>query len=296
MNRTAWSKQSSSFPSDRIRPSPPPPPPSKNGKAKGKGVATEPPKSKAVRQLETLKSALSASSSSRKSDPKGGCFCQARHHPLSTYTPICKTCGLIQCEINLPQYTCPHCSADLLSNSQRGALITRLETQIADTLTKEALARERAVQDARRAVGEFPTLSGRPGGATPPSAPQTRSVMSLNSKTGKVSLSSFTTTPVSSRPASRAESVEEEPIRVPPPPADVPHCEAAKIDTSRPWRDLSGQGAVYIAAPLLDSSGADGNGGSKRRRKAKAKENRDGGEGGEASGSGSVAPPATIVD
>ncbi|KAJ7904633.1 hypothetical protein B0H14DRAFT_2312648, partial [Mycena olivaceomarginata] len=252
MHQTAWTKKASSVPSDRIRPSPPPPSnPGKNSKGKGKSAVSEPPKSKAVRRLESLKSGLSVSSGK---DPKGGCFCQARDHPLSIYSALCRSCGLILCEVNLPQYDCPHCAASLLTATQRDALIARIEEQIAETLTKEALLRERAAEEARRAVGAFPTLGNTTPSRLPPApaAPQTRTVMSLNSKTKKVTVSSFSTpSPSSSRPVSRAESIDEEPVRVHAPPTEVPFAAAAKQDPLRPWKDLSGGGAVYIPPPNL---------------------------------------------
>ncbi|KAJ7149405.1 hypothetical protein C8R43DRAFT_924984 [Mycena crocata] len=298
MHQTAWTKRASSVPSDRIRPSPPPSSTSgKNSKGKGKAAAAEPPKSKAVRHLESLKSGLEASAEKPQKDPKGGCFCQARDHGLSTHTALCRNCGLILCAVNLPQHSCPHCSASLLTAAQRDALIARLESQIAETLTKEALQRERAAEEARRAVGAFPTLAGAtpsPSRTPPPAAPQSRTVLSLNSKTKKVTVSSFTSTPASSAPPSRAESPDPEPIRVQAPPAEVPFAAAAKADPLRPWRDLLGEGATYIAAPNLDGDDADAKSTRKRRRgKAKAKENE--GVGAEQQAESSAAGAATIV-
>ncbi|KAJ6515775.1 hypothetical protein C8R45DRAFT_810804 [Mycena sanguinolenta] len=278
MQQTPWTKKSSSVPSDRIRPSPPPASnPGKNSKGKGKTVVSEPPKSKAVRHLESLKNGLSASSGNPRKDPKGGCFCQAREHPLSTYSALCRNCGLVFCEINLPQYSCPHCSASLLTNTQRDALIARLEEQIEETLTKEALLRERAAEEARRAAGAFPTLGNATSRPPPPAAPQTRTVISLSSKTKKVTVSSFTTpSPSPSRPASRAESPEEEAVRVRAPPAEVPFAPAAKVDPLRPWKDLSGGGAIYIPPPNLDDAEDLRGPGQKRQGKGKAKENEAG--------------------
>ncbi|KAF7355420.1 zf-C2HC5 domain-containing protein [Mycena sanguinolenta] len=272
MHKTAWTKQSSSVPSDRIRPSPPPPSsnPGKNSKGKGKTAVSEPPKSKAVRHLESLTSGLSASSVNPQKDPKGGCFCQAREHTLSTYSALCRNCGLALCEINLPQYSCPHCATSLFTSTQRDALIARLEEQIAETLTKEALLRERAAEEARRAAGAFPTLgNAAPRPPPPPAAPQTRTVISLTSKQGskmkKVTVSSFTT-PSALAIAACVTSGD-------------PRRGDAKVDPLRPWKDLSGGGAVYIPPPNLDD-GDDRKGPGKKQRpnKGKAKENEAAGE------------------
>jgi hypothetical protein len=102
--------------------------------------------------------------------------------------------------------------------------------------------------------------------------------MSLNSKTKKVTVSSFSTpSPSSSRPVSRAESIDEEPVRVHAPSTEVPFAAAAKQDPLRPWKDLSGGGAVYIPPPNLDDDNdAKGTSNKRRRKKGKAKENEEG--------------------
>ncbi|CAK5270108.1 unnamed protein product [Mycena citricolor] len=277
MYHTAWTKKGSSLPSDRIKPNPPP---SQNTKSKGKAAAPppEPPKSKAVKQLEALRKGLVSAGATPKQDPKGGCFCQAREHTLSKYTPICRQCALVLCEANLPYHVCPSpgCHAPLLDITQNAALVARLEAQIADTLTREALARERAADEARRAVGAFPTLA--PSAAPSAAAPQTRTVLSLNSKTKKVKVSSFTSTPVSSKSPSRAETPDDEVAnRVAPPPAQVPFAPASSVDPQRPWKNLVSGEVLYIPPPDLgdgDDGAQTGGGGRKRRkRKGATKEN-----------------------
>ncbi|TDL19370.1 hypothetical protein BD410DRAFT_680526, partial [Rickenella mellea] len=91
-------------------------------------------------------------------DPLGGCFCQARSHTLSLYTPICFYCGLILCKQNLPYHACPHCSTVLLSEAKSSALIDQLERNVTETLANEAAERDRVAEEARRAAGAFPTL------------------------------------------------------------------------------------------------------------------------------------------
>ncbi|EPQ56772.1 hypothetical protein GLOTRDRAFT_19773, partial [Gloeophyllum trabeum ATCC 11539] len=92
-------------------------------------------------------------------DPKGGCFCKARIHDLSPYTPICKSCGLVLCAVNLPFYACPSCAAPLMAPSAREALALQLSDQIDATLAREEAARLQALEDARKAAGAFPSLS-----------------------------------------------------------------------------------------------------------------------------------------
>jgi hypothetical protein len=85
MHQTPWTNKASSVPSDRIRPNH-----SANTKAKGKGKGRqeEPLKSKEVRNLESLLTALQESNENSKRiemDPKGGCFCLGMHfHPLKS--------------------------------------------------------------------------------------------------------------------------------------------------------------------------------------------------------------------
>ncbi|KAF7296926.1 zf-C2HC5 domain-containing protein [Mycena indigotica] len=264
MNRTAWTRTTpaSSFPSDRIKPNATQQPSAGGKKGKGKGTATppaEPPKSRPVRQLEALIGELKAASKTQpKPDPKGGCFCQARAHGLSPHTALCRTCGLVLCTVNAPQHACPSCGSSLLTETQRTTLITRLEAELADTLAKEERTRLQAAEEARRAVGAFPTLSGAPPAPIPSQPPpQTRTVLSLNPKTKRVTVSAFTKVPVgstastpgSSAPSSRPVSPELDPPRVTAPPPTVAFVAGARIDPSRPYADLSGNGAVYIPPP-----------------------------------------------
>lgn len=240
MRRTAWSTAAGSVPSDRLRPAQRPHhvPQKQN---QGKGKTQEPSKSKAIRKLESLAEGV-RKSSGREKDPMGGCFCQAREHDLSPYAAICRGCGLILCAINLPYYACPHCSAVLLSDIARSSLSARFDEEISKQVAKEEEERLLVAQQARDAEGAFPVL---PGSTTPPvllgtpSRPtaQTHKILSLNSKTKKYTVSSYTNTPVSSRPASRAESEVEEIHRVAAPPKEVDFVKRTP-DRNHPWSNM----------------------------------------------------------
>ncbi|KAG1876731.1 hypothetical protein C8R48DRAFT_745328 [Suillus tomentosus] len=243
MQPTPWSKAAGSLPSDRLpRPAQRPQHVSQK-QSKGKGKNQEPSKSKAIRKLESLAEGV-RKSSGREKDPKGGCFCQAREHDLSPYTAICRGCGLILCAINLPYYACPHCSAVLLSDIVRSSLSARFDEEISKQVAKEEEGRLRVVQQARDAEGAFPVLPGSAAATPPilsstPSRPtaQTHKVLSLNSKTKKYTVSSYTNTPVSSRPASRAESEVEEVHRVGAPPPEVDFVKRTP-DRNHPWSNM----------------------------------------------------------
>ena len=86
MQRTPWTKPkgSSSLPSDRIKPLVKSP----NTVSKSKGNGRQqpwPPKSKQVKDLETLIQAIRNATSGDEKDPKGGCFCLGT---FSFFSPI----------------------------------------------------------------------------------------------------------------------------------------------------------------------------------------------------------------
>ncbi|KAF8879168.1 hypothetical protein BD779DRAFT_1552783 [Infundibulicybe gibba] len=257
MPSTPWTKKSFSVPSDRI-PSPQSQVSQPKSKKGGKSQPSETPKSARVRQLELLVNALQKYTGADK-DPLGGCFCQAREHSLSTYSSICRACGLILCSINLPQYVCPHCSTALLTEPARDALLNQLDRQIVDQLAKEERDRQYTIEEARKAAGAFPSLSGSstPTGrpttpATQASRPlnQTHKVVSLDSKTKKVTVSTYKTPSASPLAVSRAAEVSfiaERPRRV--------------------WENLRGNGVVY--SPSHNHGRSNKHEGGKRRRQGK---------------------------
>lgn len=162
---------------------------------------------------------------------------------------------MILCSVNFPQFSCPHCRAALLTLPARNALIESLEKAIADTLAAEEAGREHAVAEAREAAGAFPTLaaaataSGGPLEAQP--VPQTHKVLSLNSKTKRVIVASYTKAPPPSSQAVKghiAEPVEPEPIRTTAPPAEVPFT-TQPPNSERPWLNVRGGGVVVNYVP-----------------------------------------------
>lgn len=289
MPPTPWSS-SSSLVSDRLRPHAPPPKQQQQNKGKGKGKAPtpEPPKSKAVRVLEARLDGARGSNG-RTKDPKGGCFCQgkssclpsgcpyarpwtshtmtvyllARNHALSSYLPMCRQCGLILCTLNPPYYACPHCAAPLLDAREREALVGRLEGELVEQMTKEEAARQKAIEEARAAEGAFPTLAGSQMARTPRAPTPTRTVLSLNSETKRVTVSSYSAPTVTSRPASRVEDREEE-GRVSGPLGEV-SCVAEALDPGRPWRNVRAEDLRYVPLP----GGTAGDASKRGRRKGK---------------------------
>jgi len=175
----------------------------------------------------------------------------------------------------MPYFACPHCFSQILTPPVRTSLTARFEAQISERLAKEEKDREQAIEDARKAAGAFPTLAA---GAAFPSldgtgigqgvvAPrpinqaaqnQTHKVLSLNSITKKATLS-YTKSPVpsrpSSRPISRNDDEDPEPVRVPKPPAVVSF--VGKLDPMRPWADLksAGEGVKYTPTAVLEPEG-----------------------------------------
>lgn len=215
------------------------------------------------------------------------------------YTPICHKCGLILCSTNQAYYSCPHCGRNLLNGGVRETLVIELDAQLASTIAKEIEEKERAIALARREAGAFPQLKGAsqtpshsPAPSPAPAAPaarQTHKVMSLTgsgSRNKRVVVSSYTTTPVASRPASRTgdEVHEEEPTRVPPPPATPAHADRQPAP-NRPYENLLGWAVSYVPLSRIDDGGNAKGASSRRKRGGKQKENLEKVSGGTNTGS-----------
>ncbi|KAF8812891.1 hypothetical protein BYT27DRAFT_7158930 [Phlegmacium glaucopus] len=270
MQRTPWIQPKGSLLSDRIKPVTKSP----NNALKSKGSgrqqqSSEPPKSKEVKRLESLVQAVRDATADEK-DPKGGCFCLARVHSLSPYTPICRSCGLIICSVNPPQYCCPHCVKTLTTDTQRESIINQIDLQLASTVAQEVEQRQRAIEEARKVIGAFPSLSGLPvpESSISPAAQQTHKVLSFK-QNNKVVISSYK--PAS--PASKTDELEDEPDRVPPPPAE-PLCSRVKSTRDRPWENLMKGVSTYIPRYRLDSDASTHQPRSHRKRQ-KGKKNED---------------------
>ena len=290
--QTAWSR-TGGLPSDRLAPTPP-----RNSPRTSPKPATVPlanvPRSREVARIEAFIAGLHSPNAFGAKDLKGGCFClgqfacavqtdviadhsylsSARTHALSTYNPLCLSCGLILCSLNYPFNVCPHCASSLVVPAHRPALLARVQDELATQIRNEELAAERERDELRARAGAFPTL----GGATPalsdhnprpeqrpapPTQPQTHKVLSLGTpkgkgRAGKVTISSYTTTPAvagssgQQQIAQAAKPKDEDPLddpsqppRVPPPPKEQPH--ARKVDGRR-WEDRrpGAVGAIYV--------------------------------------------------
>ncbi|WVQ70186.1 uncharacterized protein L199_008411 [Kwoniella botswanensis] len=188
---------------------------SRTNSSKGKSRAGEEkiwdkPKSKTVKRLEGIVDKLRIIKESNgegkiKDDKAINCFCQARVHPLSPYTPICQSCGLTLCNVQQPYLPCPSCSSPLSTPAQTSRLILRLETEIEHQLSKEEIERQQMEKERleRLAVqaggGSFPSLPGQ----TPPQSivttnNQGRKVISIGSKVkgkSKITTTTYITKP-----------------------------------------------------------------------------------------------------
>lgn len=206
----------------------------------------------------------------------------ARNHNLSTYIPICLSCGLVLCNLNIPSFACPHCSSVLLTPITRATLTTRLDEEISQRQAKEEREREIAIEEARKAAGAFPalvapspSLANHTSSLAPPAVNQSHKVLSFNSKTKKATVTSYTKSPIPSRPGSCvADDADPEPVRVSRPPREVSF--VPKLDPSRPWANLKGERVVYVPRPKAGTAESGSAGGSKKSRergKRKAKGN-----------------------
>ena len=180
----------------------------------------------------------------------------ARVHNLSPYTPICRSCGLILCSINLPHYCCPDCLCPLTTAASRDSLISKLESEVASTIGKEIEDKERAEKDTCRAAGAFPALpSSAPqnkaiSGDRTPRSNQSHKVMSLGGNNKGVLVASYISKPppVNSKP----ETVDEEPERVLPPPP--PPLTNRKPTPNRPFENLIHGSVGYQLNPMTSDA------------------------------------------
>ncbi|KAI6032549.1 hypothetical protein EDC04DRAFT_2571882, partial [Pisolithus marmoratus] len=235
-----------SLTSDRIPTRQPTTVPAKQ-QAKGKSQAG-PPKSKAISALETRLQNVEYASG-KEEDPKGGCFCLAREHGLFTYVPFCYGRGLVLCNLNLPHHACPHCGQSFLDNTRRSVLVARILEELRGQVVKEEDERHRAIEEARKAEGALGPNASRcqcyTGSTARLRVPnQSIKILSLNSTTKKVTVSSYTNTPVSSRPPSPSP---EEPRRIPPP-REIGYVKQPP-DPEHPWKNMQFSDLQYIPPP-----------------------------------------------
>ncbi|KZS96778.1 hypothetical protein SISNIDRAFT_482572 [Sistotremastrum niveocremeum HHB9708] len=244
MPTTAWVK--SGLPSDRIRPGPsrttPSPRPQDNSRSKSGGKAKDAtPKSFEVRRLERLADVFAKIS-----------YTFRAHAKLSLMRTIVAT----------------------------EELLSLLDLRIAETIAKEIEAREREIEEQRKAIGAFPTLGASVSGSStpvgmrssspalppPPSAPpQTRKVLSLNPNTKKVTISSFQPAPPKPATPTMTDDEKEEAgvVRIGPPPKREPP------GPVKSWRDHAGGRMLYVRPPPppKDVQNPDQKGKQKSRRK-----------------------------
>ncbi|KAI6007956.1 hypothetical protein EDC04DRAFT_2498779, partial [Pisolithus marmoratus] len=160
-------------------------------------------------------------------------------------------CGLVLCNLNLPHYACPRCGQSFLDNTRRPALVAQILEELRGQVAKEEEERNRAIEEALKAEGTFPMLPGasgtqgarRPAGKGTATGPQSsHKVLSLNSITKKVTILSYTNTPVSSR---RPSPAPEEPHRTPPPPREISYVKQPP-DLEHPWQNMQFPDLQYI--------------------------------------------------
>lgn len=203
-------------------------------------------------------------------DRNDGCFCQGRVHPVSAYVKLCRSCGLILCELNQPYKRCPFasCGELLLAPHERKALVESLNEKIAFTIAEEDKKRLREDEERRRAAGAFPELGGShtPAKSTVPSAPH--KVLSLTSKGAVLTTTRKVVAPPPTTVPKRA--VTPPPIRIPAPNSE-PTFSPANQGT-RQWESLRGISIKYVSAPKAVINAAEP---SRRSRKSAKRANKE---------------------
>ncbi|KAI6039763.1 hypothetical protein EDC04DRAFT_2603031 [Pisolithus marmoratus] len=135
------------------------------------------------------------------------------------------------------------------------ALVAQILEELGAQVAKEDEERHRAIEEARKAESAFNSSCSRwqrYTGSTSASwqgygyeSPISRKVLCLNSTTKKVTVSSYTNTPISSRPPS---PIPEEPRRIPPLPREVSYVKQPP-DLVHPWKDVQFPNLQYISPP-----------------------------------------------
>jgi len=136
-----------------------------------------------------------------------------------------------------------------MTDGQRESIINQIDLQLASTIAQETEQKQRTLEEARKVINTFPSLSGSPAPEPliSPATPQTHKVMSLK-QNNKVVVSSYT----AALPASKTDELEEdEPDRIPPPPPE-PLFSRILPTRDRPWENLIKGGSTYIPKHRLD--------------------------------------------
>lgn len=157
----------------------------------------------------------------------------------------------------------------MTTDAQRESVIKQMELHLETTIIQEAEQKQRALEEEKKLVGAFPSLSGSPapGTSISPAPLQTHKVMSFK-QNNKVVVSSYT--PV--LPAPNSDELEDEPDRIPAPPSE-PLFSRTLPTRDRPWENLVKGASTYIRKHSLDDDGNIHQSQSHRKRnKGKKKE------------------------
>lgn len=155
-----------------------------------------------------------------------------------------------------------------MTDAQRESIVNQIDLQLATTITQEAEQKQHALEEAKKLVGAFPSLSSAsaPESSIAPATVQTHKVMSLK-QNNKVMVSSYT--PV--LPTSKSDELEEEPDRIPPPPPD-PLFSRILPTHVRPWENLMKGASTYIPKQhLVDDENTPQTQSHRKRNKGKKK-------------------------
>jgi hypothetical protein len=133
----------------------------------------------------------------------------------------------------------------LSTDAQRESIINEIDLQLASTVAEEAAQKQRALEEAQKLVGAFPSLSGSPApessiSPSPSHFPQTHKVMSFK-QNNKVVVSAYTP----ALPAFTPDELEDEPDRILPPPSE-PLFSRILPTGNHPWENLIKGASTYI--------------------------------------------------
>lgn len=135
-------------------------------------------------------------------------------------------------------------------------MISRIEDELEKVLRKEEEERIRSQQERERAQGAFPTLAASTGTAEPRKTAQPRNVLSVNSKTGKVMMATYSTpsaSPGHTLEKRKKEKEKEREVRERPPPAELDYVKGRTLEPTS-WKNLRHE-VTYVPEHIPDTEG-----------------------------------------
>lgn len=150
-----------------------------------------------------------------------------------------------------------------MSPSSTSSLISQVEEELKQVLESEENERIREQQERERAAGAFPSLAMTTENDQLRTPVQSAHVLSINSKTKKATLSTFSTKPMSSP---LPVQVKEKTVRISPPPSEVDYLKGSGSEPLTNWKNLRGESCTYVPLPTSGTQNTPNNKSAKNKK------------------------------